>query len=596
MFTKKSKKGKMSFPVARAAAGSKGMLPEPTGTVTMALAAAPLKGVLPELTGTATITQTTPEKRLCANLQETISVRDSPDQLTGSKLEEAISITDSPSALAVQLYKGVIYDWRENKKEQVIVLSKDAEDMQSRIRQHFPKISLTKEMHTFISDLSKLDPRHKPRKDDLDAGEAWNLDPPLLVMPFLCFKPSFYQPLLHQLSNMSFKKADGKKGNLNLKLFPDQISKSCRLQNVLPRVYVCWLCPRMLPPKRMGKKEYAKRIKQEKSNLTLFFKKQFNAISTADEKSIRDSIEKNETFYICGFGSDNARIILAAATYVRSQFGIWVNWLAVSRQAMNHYGQSLDIRRYGVGSYLLQFPQMQSAAVDWKVDIYLNTSPVGPAMSFYAAKGFQEIRTNELDELPKELIDDVQQHDGYIHFISTSDQEALILADTPDVDLPNEEVTKLQRSEFLRLIKREGPIQQQHDDDKVLYVGNSDQATINLKASAKLPFAKFPFYSTGKMLNQLCHDLLFVNLSFLKYRDEEQTIFEIPLDRKTFKSFGHISDVDGATYLELQEDNHDQTFALWVNDSYVQFVQSWLLRDKHSALQSVTTCIPPVLR
>ena len=448
-------------------------------------------------------------------------------------------------------------------------------------------------MHNFLVQLSVLDAEQDSSQSVLESTELlWNLDPPLLVLPFLCFKPSFYHPLLHQLSNISFKKADGKKKNLTLNIFSGKTSKSCRIQNSLPRVYAFWLCPRM-PTNDVSKKEYTKRVKQEKSNLTKFFKDQFNDISVADDESIRESIEKNQTFYISVFGNDNARVILAAVTYVRSQFGIWINWLAVSRQAVNHYGQSLNFRRYGVGSYLLQFPQMQSAAVDWKVDIYLNMSPVGPATTFYSAKGFQISPTNELDQLPKELIADIKEKGGYVHFISTSDQESVIAEKPTDGALPNEEALKSQRSEFLKLIKRAGAIQQNCDGDKVLYVGNANQTMINLKATGPMSFARFPFYSTGKMLNQLCHDMLFVNLSFLKYRDEEQSVFELPLDRKTFKAFGQTADVDGHTYLQLQKNNDGQEYNWYVNDSYVHFVQTWFLRDKHSALQSVTTCIPP---
>ena len=88
----------------------------------------------------ANITQSTPEKRLSAKLQETISVHDSPnsvntpDKLAGSNHVEAILVTcNSPSSLAPPIYKGTSYDWRENKTEKVIVLSKVAKEMQSRI-------------------------------------------------------------------------------------------------------------------------------------------------------------------------------------------------------------------------------------------------------------------------------------------------------------------------------------------------------------------------------------------------------------------------------------------------------------------------------
>ena len=81
----------------------------------------------------------------------------------------------------------------------------------------------------------------------------------------------------------------------------DKKAKTCRIKNILPRVYVGWLCPNMPRMKRVGRTIYKERVKEEIHNLVVFFKDQFDGILPLDEQSIRDSIEQNETFFVFVF-------------------------------------------------------------------------------------------------------------------------------------------------------------------------------------------------------------------------------------------------------------------------------------------------------
>jgi hypothetical protein len=215
-----------------------------------------------------------------------------------------VSLPDPPLGTVHEpIFKGVALKWRERSNGIIIDLNQAGKEMESRIQAHFPQISLTPAMHTFLLQSSLLNPQHNRSKkaDFLDAAEEWNLDPPLLVLPFIMFKPSFYHTLLHQLSNISFLKAELKTNSLMLPLFLDKKAKTCRIKNILPRVYVCWLCPKMPRTKRVGKTIYKERVKEEIHNLVVFFKEQFDGILPTDEQSIRDSIEQNETFYVFVF-------------------------------------------------------------------------------------------------------------------------------------------------------------------------------------------------------------------------------------------------------------------------------------------------------
>ena len=98
--------------------------------------------LLPEETDTATDRDSTP------------SVVAVPDQLLGFTLEDAVSISNSSpsdsSVIALPSYPGVSPPWSECRVEKSIDLTEDAQKIQTRIRQHFSKISLTMSMYSFI--------------------------------------------------------------------------------------------------------------------------------------------------------------------------------------------------------------------------------------------------------------------------------------------------------------------------------------------------------------------------------------------------------------------------------------------------------------
>ena len=100
------------------------------------------EGLLPEETDTATDRDSSP------------SVVEVPDQLLGFTLEDAVSISNSSpsdsSVIALPSYPGVSPPWRECRAEKSIDLTQDAQKIQTRIRQHFSKISLTMLMYSFI--------------------------------------------------------------------------------------------------------------------------------------------------------------------------------------------------------------------------------------------------------------------------------------------------------------------------------------------------------------------------------------------------------------------------------------------------------------
>jgi hypothetical protein len=510
-------------------------------TSTDTILAAHYEGLLPEESETATNHDSTP------------SVVEVPDQLLGFTLEDAVSISDSTpsdsSVIALPSYPGVFPPWRECRAEKAIDLTQDAQKIQTRIRQHFSKISLTMSLYSFIVKSSMFDPNHGVTEEELEGDiMKWNLDPPFLVLPFVSFQSSFHHPSLHELSFITFK----------------QGSNSCSQRNIRPRVYACLLCPRMPLRNRINKTDNVTQLEGEEALLIHFFKKQVEEMAHEDESLIEQSILRNETFYLIWIGSKNQRKVLAAANYVRSKFGIWIYSMAVLKDPVMHYGDSLSVRRSGVGSYLLQFAQMQSAAIEWNVDLYFNASPNASAKRFFRAeKRYVACSPKELNPIPKELLEDTQRNGGL--------------------------------SKGLQVIKRVGAIQHHLVQNKYLSAVNDNKTMICLMASKGKGFAKFPLYSSGQELNNLCQGLLFFNLNLFKYRDTEQAVFPIPRDKFSFKQFANNAEIDSNTFLQLRQDNVDKTFQWWANDSFVQFFQCWLLRDKQSPIQTATTCIPPIV-
>jgi hypothetical protein len=216
-------------------------------------------------------------------LQEKVCVDDypspptSPSMMAAAKSQlgvspkqnKVVSLPDPPLGTVHEpIFKGVALKWREHSTETIIVLDQAGKAMESRIQAHFPQILLTPAMHTFLLQSSLLNPQHnRPNNANyLNAEEEWNLDPPLLVIPFLMFKPSFYHTLLHQLSNLAFLKAELKTSSLMLPLFLDKKAKNFRIKNILPRVYVCWFCPEMPRRKHVGQTIYKERVKEEINN------------------------------------------------------------------------------------------------------------------------------------------------------------------------------------------------------------------------------------------------------------------------------------------------------------------------------------------
>jgi hypothetical protein len=539
------------------------------GSSTPAILAAHGECLLPEETETATDHDSTP------------SVVEVPDQLLGFTLEDAVSISDSipsdSSVIALPSYPGMVPPWRDFRAERSIDLTQDAQKSQTRIRQHFSKISLTMSMYSFIVKSSIFDSDHGVTEEVLDIMK-WKQEPPFLVLPFSSFQSSFYHPSLHELSFITFK----------------QGSTSVPQMNIRPRVYACLLCPRTPLPSRINNNDNVTPIEGEEALLINFFKQQVEDMSPEDESSIKKSISRNETFYLIWIGSSNQRKVLAAANYVRTKFGIWFYSLAVLKDPVMHYGDYLNVRRSGVGSYLLQFAQMRSAAVEWNVDLYFNASPNASAKRFFRAeKRYVSCSLKDLNPLPKALMEDIQRYGGLSKGGSSTAANTTATAETlsniQDMEL------ELHRSQGLQLIKRVGGIQHHLVQNKFLSAANDDKTMICLMARKGKGFAKFPLYSSGRELNKLCHGLLFFNLNLFKYRDKEQAVFPIPRDKFSFKQFANNAEVDSNTFLQLRQDNVDKTFQWWANDSFVQFFQCWLLRDKQSPIQNATTCIPPLV-
>ena len=86
------------------------------------------------------------------------------------------------------------------------------------------------------------------------------------------------------------------------------------------------------------------------------------------------------------------REVIAGILYDQSEDGIWVNWLAVLNGIYEPklFGEAANrspFHSIGIGTLLLSMIQLESAALGWKTDIFLQVNGNEPSVHFYQSNG-----------------------------------------------------------------------------------------------------------------------------------------------------------------------------------------------------------------
>ncbi|HEY9297610.1 MAG TPA: hypothetical protein VIQ31_14830, partial [Phormidium sp.] len=143
-----------------------------------------------------------------------------------------------------------------------------------------------------------------------------------------------------------------------------------------------------------------------KKTIGKFFRQQFQVFQVDETKSVIDSLQMGQAFIIFGYHyNSKIRHIVACALFSADTNGIYINWIAVSRETMDKSkfgitGNKQHFHACGLGKLLLILIQTRSAVKGWNTSIYLQVNQASDATKFYESLGFQKMSRNAVTELP----------------------------------------------------------------------------------------------------------------------------------------------------------------------------------------------------
>ena len=338
-------------------------------------------------------------------------------------------------------------------------------------------------------------------------------------------------------------------------------------------------------------------LKEEQQMLTEFFTKQFDPNSITDDcrSSIVESLKHNHCLFLFGFTADSVsnkeltfiskedplnkfkadrwiakkREVIAGILYDRSEDGIWVNWLAVSNGIYDPklFGEAANrspFRSIGIGTLLLSMIQLESAALGWKTDIFLQVNGNEPSVHFYQSNGFLKCGSNSMQELPRSIRARQSSGDGFVHFVETKqlEQEAKERGDDPS--------NPVVRQSFLTVFacKRRIVFDEVHD------------LVPRLSIVAPSIFFSFPLNAIACQLQAATAGMTILQHPVSSFQQTPlQFLTATPVKKKRMGDildvFFSRADVYLKTYLEFSSDP-----TMWLNDEIISFASCWLLRDQ----------------
>lgn len=191
-----------------------------------------------------------------------------------------------------------------------------------------------------------------------------------------------------------------------------------------------------------------------KKTIGKFFRQQFQVFQVDKTKSVVDSLQMGQAFIIFGYHY-NSKIqhIVACALFSADTNGIYINWIAVSRETMDKSkfgitGNKQHFHACGLGKLLMILIQTRSAVKGWNTSIYLQVNQASDATKFYESLGFKKMSSNLVTELPEpwqmqvgnpnpefyiKFVDDIQNAKGpdpsnYLHlyYLSSTLMKSMI--------------------------------------------------------------------------------------------------------------------------------------------------------------------------
>jgi len=262
--------------------------------------------------------------------------------------------------------------------------------------------------------------------------------------------------------------------------------------------------------------------------------------------------------------------IIGCVMFSADHSGIWVNWIGISKTKYDsiRFGQmapNMSFRRTGLGLFLLKLVQLQSAGFNWSTDIHLQANQGTVAVNFYKKIGFQKMKSNNFNELPKEW-QDITTSNMYIKFVddATNVKEA--------EEIAKRDNTPYSTDYFLHLFKLTGKLM---DNQEIL-----KNASLLPKAGKSM-FLSFPFIELGQRLDHSTKNLLIYGHPFFMFLD--QTSFLQKLDVNTEYTFENVV-IETYLYKILKNDNGN--YKEYLHSSHLGLTMQWMLRNSDSVVSN----------
>ncbi len=143
-----------------------------------------------------------------------------------------------------------------------------------------------------------------------------------------------------------------------------------------------------------------------KKSIGKFFRQQFTVFQQDEASSVVEALKLGQAFLIFRYHY-NAKIwhIVACALFFADTNGIFINWIAVSRERMDKtkFGATANNQLFhqcGLGKLILILIHSMSAVKGWNTSIYLQANQAQEATKFYGNLGFVKMASNSVTELP----------------------------------------------------------------------------------------------------------------------------------------------------------------------------------------------------
>ena len=128
---------------------------------------------------------------------------------------------------------------------------------------------------------------------------------------------------------------------------------------------------------------------KERAKIHAFIKSSFDHPTPEDLVAIEHSLNFGQAFYIIGFGNNiGLHQIIAAVLYVMNEEGCYINWLAVTSKSFTAsvFGKRATEKPFcgmGLATFLLHMIQLQAAANNCKIDLFLQSNIASEAYIWY---------------------------------------------------------------------------------------------------------------------------------------------------------------------------------------------------------------------